>query len=71
MLHQDDDDRLLPLWYHPVVITVTCAILFTAVRLIFGGANYLASKAWFALCVLLPVFVLISTGLGVSCAHVR
>merc|ERR1712166_1450406 len=44
-------------WYHPIQLSIVTTIFFTIVRLILGGAPFLPSKAWYAFCILLPLFI--------------
>eukprot|EP00927_Polykrikos_kofoidii_P057851 TRINITY_DN52064_c0_g1_i1.p1 TRINITY_DN52064_c0_g1~~TRINITY_DN52064_c0_g1_i1.p1 ORF type:complete len:407 (+),score=56.89 TRINITY_DN52064_c0_g1_i1:119-1222(+) len=40
-------------------MVVWCLLTFVPIRLVLGGGNYLPSRAWYLLCFIIPVFVLV------------
>ncbi|CAM9756302.1 unnamed protein product, partial [Heterosigma akashiwo] len=58
-------------WSDPWVVVFATVLFFSLVRCIFGGAPYLPSRAWYALCMFIPFpFVAVGAGLGVQCVPI-
>jgi len=57
-----------PAFTQPYNLCITTIVFFIFIRFLFGGAPYLASRAWYALCILIPFpFVAVGVGFGGIC----
>eukprot|EP00811_Abedinium_folium_P036357 NODE_9072_length_1448_cov_10.880394.p1 GENE.NODE_9072_length_1448_cov_10.880394~~NODE_9072_length_1448_cov_10.880394.p1 ORF type:complete len:379 (-),score=51.75 NODE_9072_length_1448_cov_10.880394:203-1339(-) len=54
-------------WTHPGAVMGWSVLVFVPCRFYFGGANYLPSRAWRALCLIIPGFVLVGILSGAFC----
>lgn len=52
---------------HPLVILFLCVATFLPLRLALGGGNYLPSRPWYLLCLIIPGYVVLGVAVGAFC----
>lgn len=68
----EEDNGTIPGWCHPYRLCGAMLLFFSLIRIWLGGAPYLPSRAWYALCFFIPVpFLAVGIGAGGMCAPLK
>lgn len=62
---------MLCMLWSPYAVLGWCILIFVPCRIVLGGASYLPSQAWQALCIIIPCLVVLGIASGVFCAPIQ